>query len=237
MDRIRAASRPSRAAAPRAARSGAPDAQRAVLRTVLALALLAVGCGPAGPTATAAVGLTPQADGWRGIPLERERTLPDVGLVATDGTPIVPARDLVGRPTLVFFGYTNCPDICPVHLATLSSAMREARVDHDEVRVVFVTVDPERDTPARIEEFLAHFDRRILGLTGERADIERALTHLDLPPATIDGADPRGPGDLIGHPAQIIGFDAEGRARRVWPFGARRADWVVDLPRIVTEWS
>jgi protein SCO1/2 len=146
-------------------------------------------------------------------------------------------RDLVGRPTLLFFGYTNCPDICPVHLATLTSAMQESRVGHDRVQVVFVTVDPERDTPARIDEFLAHFDRRILGLTGDAATIERALAELDLPPASVDGDDPRGRGDLIGHPAQIIGFDAEGRARRVWPFGARRSDWVVDLPRIVAEWS
>lgn len=217
-----------------------PAARRRPVPVLASLALLVVllaGCGPAGPTATSAVGLTPRPDGWRGLPLELERTLPDVELLATDGRPVVPARDLIGRPTLVFFGYTSCPDICPVHLATLSSAMRESRVGHDRVRVVFVTVDPERDTPERIEEFLAHFDRRILGLTGERADIERALAHLDLPPATVDGEDPRGGGDLIGHPAQIIGFDAQGRARRVWPFGARRADWVVDLPRIVAEWS
>ncbi|MEY3020741.1 MAG: hypothetical protein RLZZ272_1725 [Actinomycetota bacterium] len=230
------------AAGPGAGRRGPRTMTRptrlvASLALSLLVALPVAGCGPAGPTATSAVGLAPQPDGWRGLPLARERQLPDVALLATDGSPVVPARDLVGRPTLVFFGYTSCPDICPVHLATLSSAMRESRVDHDRVRVVFITVDPERDTPERIEEFLAHFDRRILGLTGERAAIEEALAVLDLPPATVDGEDPRGGGDLIGHPAQIIGFDAEGRARRVWPFGARRADWVVDLPRIVAEWS
>ena len=62
-------------------------------------------------------------------------------------------------------------------------------------------------------------------------------TALDLPGPVVEGPDPRGEGDLIGHPAQVIGFDADGNARRVWPFGARRGDWVADLPRVVTEWS
>lgn len=214
-----------------------PGAAAALAAVALALAPVAAACGPAGPTAGAALGLAPQPDGWRGLPLERERRLPDVALVRTDGTLFVPARDLAGRPALVLFGYTSCPDICPVHLATLTSAMREARVSHDQVQVVFVTVDPERDTPERIDEFLAHFDRRIIGVTGERAAIEATLAALDLPPAVAEGADPRGGGDLIGHPAQLLGFDAAGVARRVWPFGVRRADWIVDLPRIVGTWS
>lgn len=163
--------------------------------------------------------------------------MPDVVLRATDGRPVDLATEFLGDPTLLFFGYTSCPDICPVHLATIASAMRASGIDHDDIDVVFVTVDPERDTPERIDDFLANFDRRMIGLTGDIADIEAALAALDLPAAVSTGEDPRGGGDLIGHPAQVIGFDAQGRARRVWPFGARRADWVVDLPRIIAEWS
>jgi protein SCO1 len=123
-----------------------------------------------------------------------------------------------------------------VHLASIASAMDTARVGYDELDVVFVSVDPERDTPERIDEFLANFDPA--WWADRRLDvIEDALTQLDLPGPVVEGPDPRGEGDLIGHPAQVIGFDAQGRALRVWPFGARRADWVADLPRIVEEWS
>jgi protein SCO1 len=221
-------------------RQGRHRRARGALVGLVAAALLApavAGCGPASPTAVSSQGLTPQPDGWRGLPLARERQLPDVTLTATDGTPVPLRETFLGDPTLVFFGYTSCPDICPVHLATIASAMREARIGYDRVDVVFISVDPERDTPERIDEFLAYFDRRIVGLTGDRATIAEALAQLDLPDPVVEGADPRGGGDLIGHPAQVIGFDAQGRALRVWPFGARRSDWIVDLPRIVREWS
>jgi protein SCO1 len=211
---------------------------RRLLPCVLGLlALLAAACGPASATAVAAQGLRPQADGWRGLPLERERTMPDVTLLDTAGDPVELAQAFRGDPTLLFFGYTSCPDICPIHLAAIASAMREAGVTFDQLDVVFVSVDPDRDTPERIDEYLANFDRRITGLHGDLAVVEQALAQLDLPGPIVEGPDPRGEGDLIGHPAQVIGFDADGQALRTWPFGARRGDWVADLPRIVEEWS
>jgi protein SCO1 len=115
--------------------------------------------------------------------------------------------------------------------------MEQTRTRYDRLQVVFVSVDPERDTPERIEEFLGYFDRRMLGLHGDLDVIITALAELDLPGPIVEGPDPRGEGDLIGHPAQVIGFDAHGNARRVWPFGTRRADWVSDIPRIVDQWS
>jgi protein SCO1/2 len=207
------------------------------LLAVLALALVA--CEPASSTAFVASELGAQEDGWRGIPLDLEppRTLPDVTLTDVDGDEAALADTFTGTPTLLFFGYTSCPDICPVHLATIDSAMDAAGVTTDEVEVVFVSVDPERDSRARIERFLDDLGVPFVGLRGEIEVVEAALDALNLPGPTVEGADPRGNGDLIGHPAQVIGFDAEGVARRVWPFGARRADWVVDLPRIVEEWS
>ena len=76
------------------------------------------------------------------------------------------------------------------------------------------------------------------GLTRTKEEmIESFLAALDLPGPVVEGVDPRGEGDLIGHPAQVIGFDADGQALRVWPFGARRSDWIADLPRIVEQWS
>jgi protein SCO1 len=214
--------------------------RRPPLPLVLLLALAAVlgACGPASSTATIATqGLSPQADGWRGLPLEQETRLPEVTLYDTDGDPVRLPDDLLGTPTLLFFGYTSCPDICPIHLAAIASAMRTTGTTFDQLDVVFVSVDPERDTPERIDEYLANFSPRMLGLHGDIEVVEDALRQLALSGPVVEGADPRGEGDLIGHPAQVIGFDHEGRGMRQWPFGARRSDWVADLPRIVTEWS
>jgi len=205
----------------------------------VAVAAVLSGCtvAPSSSTALSAQGLTRAADGWYGIPLTVERDLPTVTLRTTSDRPFGLDDELRGTPTLLFFGYSSCPDICPIHLASIASAMEQTRTRYDQVQVVFVSVDPERDTPERIDEFLGHFSDRMIGLHGDLAVVEAALGQLDLPGPIVEGPDPRGEGDLIGHPAQVIGFDAAGDARRVWPFGTRRADWVEDIPRIVAEWS
>lgn len=200
-------------------------------------ALVLTGCGPSSATALIAQGLERQPDGWHGLPVTRARSLPDVTLMNTDGTPVRLAEAFNGTPTLVFFGYTSCPDICPVHLAALTSSMQTVRVGFDTIDVVFVSVDLERDTPERIDTFLAYFNSRITGLyPTDEAVLRETLAALDLGGPIVEGPDPRGEGNLIGHPAQVIGFDSDGTARRVWPFGARRSDWVADLPRIASNW-
>lgn len=211
--------------------------RRLVALIAPAVLLAACSAAPSSSTALSAQGLTRAADGWLGIPLSVERSLPAVTLLTTSDRPFVLDEELRGTPTLLFFGYSSCPDICPIHLAAIASAMEQTRTRYDQVQVVFVSVDPERDTPERIDEFLGHFSDRMIGLHGDLAVVEAALGQLDLPGPIVEGPDPRGEGDLIGHPAQVIGFDAGGDARRVWPFGTRRADWVEDIPRIVAEWS
>ncbi len=212
---------------------------RPLLLLVAALLVVLTACEPSTSTAFTATNLGVGSDGWRGIPLDLDppRTLPDVTLTDVDGVDVDLAEDLAGSPVLLFFGYTSCPDICPTHLRIIASSMSALGVTTRQVQVVFVSVDPERDTPERIDEFTTAFDRNFIGLRGDIAVVEDALSQLDLPGPIVEGADPRGDGALIGHPAQVIGFDHEGVARRVWPFGARRADWVADLPRILEEWT
>lgn len=75
-------------------------------------------------------------------------------------------RDLLGKPTLVFFGFTYCPEVCPTTLLHMSSWLKQLGSDADKLNAVYVTVDPERDTPKQIKQYLSAFDPRIRGLTG-----------------------------------------------------------------------
>ncbi len=79
----------------------------------------------------------------------------------------VTEQDLKGRPFLVFFGFTRCPDICPTTLFDVSEIMRALGKDADRVGALFITVDPERDTPAALKDYLSSFDPHLSGLTGE----------------------------------------------------------------------
>ena len=87
----------------------------------------------------------------------------------------VSERDYLGKPTLVFFGFTSCPDICPTTLFELTKQLEELGPDADRLNVVFITVDPERDTPQQLALYLASFDPRIIGLSGTRESISVAM--------------------------------------------------------------
>jgi protein SCO1 len=80
-------------------------------------------------------------------------------------------QDLKGRPFLVFFGFTHCPDICPTTMFEISEILRKLGPDGDRMRAVFITVDPERDTPAALKDYVSSFDPRIVALTGDEAAI------------------------------------------------------------------
>jgi protein SCO1/2 len=76
-------------------------------------------------------------------------------------------RDFLGRPFLVFFGFTHCPDVCPTTLFEVSEIMRKLGPDAERMRAVFITVDPERDTPQALKDYMSSFDPRLKGLTGD----------------------------------------------------------------------
>src|SRR5690606_16968628 len=85
----------------------------------------------------------------------------------------VSSEDFRGRVMLVFFGFTHCPDICPTTVSNLSKMMDALGSDADEIVPVFITVDPERDTPEVMKNYLANFDERFVGLTGSMDDIKK----------------------------------------------------------------
>jgi len=111
--------------------------------------------------------------------LDAPRDLPAVTLIDQDGEPLALSA-LAGRPTLVFFGFTNCPDICPVALAVIAEAVTDLRQRSEQFapQVLFVSVDPARDTPAQIKAYLAAFDERFIGATADEATLAPLLSTL-----------------------------------------------------------
>jgi protein SCO1 len=91
-----------------------------------------------------------------------------------NGKPVTD-QDMKGKPFLVFFGFTHCPDVCPTTLFDMSQVLRKLGPDADRAGALFITVDPERDTPAAMKDYLSNFDPHLRGLTGDRAAIDAAL--------------------------------------------------------------
>ncbi|MFO1115326.1 MAG: SCO family protein [Beijerinckiaceae bacterium] len=94
-------------------------------------------------------------------------------LTAQDGRTVT-EKDFAGRPVLVFFGYTHCPDVCPTTLFEVSEVLN-ALGPQAKTNAIFITVDPERDTPAVLKDYLGSFDPRVVGLSGDRAAVDAAI--------------------------------------------------------------
>lgn len=97
--------------------------------------------------------------------ISQSRTISDATLVDVNGMPFS-LSSLRGRVMLAFFGFTNCPDVCPMAMGTLTALDRSGRIDSDDVAIVMISVDGERDTPDVMKEFLSAFSENIIGLTG-----------------------------------------------------------------------
>lgn len=207
---------------------GAPRARGALALRVPALALAALPLLACDPSAAAE---SPDA---AAVPLEQPVSLPDLALPAADGTPYHFAERGEGRIVLLFFGYTYCPDICPVHLANLGAVLRDLPLETTrEIEVVFVTADPERDTPERLTEWLGALHPRFVGVRGTRDQVNALERSLGLPPSAVDSTAGPGGSYLVAHAGQILVFDRDGTARYAYPFGVRQRDWRRDLPRLV----
>ena len=166
----------------------------------------------------------PQADqeagAYRGRILPEPRVKPDFVLTDTEGQPFDFRAETDGQLTLLFFGYTHCPDICPVHMANIAAVLDRSSPElRRGTEVVFVTVDPERDTPERIRQWLDSFDPSFVGLRGDMERVNEIQTALGLPPAAKGE-----PEDNLAHLA--------------YPFGTRQTDWAHDLPKLIdSEWT
>lgn len=208
-----------------------PDGRASIARRCASGPTLALGIFLAVLTASCAERLQPTAGSLRGVAIAGPVRAPDLVLTDTDGVVRDLQRETEGFVTLLFFGYTRCPDVCPVHMATLGAAyeLLEPEV-RSRIKVFFVSTDPEWDTPEALRAWLDHFDRTFVGLRGSVEQINEAVGSLGLPGIAVlpseHGSDP----PRIGHPSAIVAFGPDGLARRRYPFGMRRADWLHDLP-------
>jgi protein SCO1/2 len=139
-----------------------------------------------------------------------------------------------GHVTLLFFGYTHCPDECPLHMANIAAALKLMPASvADQIKVVFVTTDPGRDTPAVVRSWLDHFDKRFIGLTGSQAAVDAAQRAAAIPvaqKASLNNRDYE-----VVHASFVIAYTKDNLAHVIYPGGVTQKDWVRDLPRLVKE--
>ncbi len=192
---------------------------------LIALALIAL-------AAAWAAGAFPQPHTFHGTQFDPLRPVADFVLTNQDGQP-VHLSDYRGRLVVLFFGYTHCPDVCPTTLARLNQVMRELGDDAKAVQVLFVSVDPERDTPAALKQFLSHFNPAFVGLTGQAEEVAAVNTAFGVyvKKEQVGSA----AGYLVTHTARIYVIDRQGHLVLTFPADAKVQDIAADLKYLVKE--
>jgi protein SCO1/2 len=117
-------------------------------------------------------------------------------------------RDFLGRPALVFFGFTHCPDVCPTTLFELTQRLKTLGADSERLQVLFITADPERDTPEQMALYLQSFDPHIVGLSGTREQVDGAIAAYKVVAKKVPLA---GGGYNVDHTASVFMMDSAGR--------------------------
>jgi protein SCO1 len=210
---------------------GRASSRVATCLVITALAVASAACGGrADSTPIKVDGPTPDLHGTRLVRPFRE---PDLTLTGTAGRPVNLKQATRGKLTLVYFGYTHCPDVCPTTMADLAGALRRLPpAQRSRIAVVFVTTDPWRDTPKVIKSWLAAFDASFIGMTGDYAKIRAAARSLGIPleKPTATAGDYE-----VTHGAEVLPFGADHLARVIYTSGVTSKDWVVDLPKLLRE--
>lgn len=155
---------------------------------------------------------------------------PELALAASHGGTLSLAR-YRGKVVLLEFGFTNCPQVCPMTLATLAQARKQLGAQAAKVQVVFVTVDPERDDAPRMRAYLKGFDPTFVGGTGTPAQLAAVRARYG---ATAQRK-AVGDGYTVGHSSSVYVIDTKGRLRGMMPYGRPAADYVHDVRALLAE--
>ena len=195
--------------------------------------LLLAGCGVA---ASSNVPQLSSGTQWAGAELLHPLHRPSFTLTDDAGQPYDFAAQTRGKLTLLYFGYTHCPDICPLNMADTAAALGDLPAGvRARITVVFVTTDPARDTPAVLRAWLARYDPAFIGLTGSPAEIELAQIAANVPPSAIEAT---GKGSyVVDHAGYVIAYTRDNLAHMTYPAGVEPSAEAKDLSRLVTGWK
>ena len=155
----------------------------------------------------------------------------EIELTRSDGTSFR-LSEMRGKIVLIFFGYTSCPDVCPTTLAELKQALEELGEDKaDQVKVVFVTVDPQRDTPERVQEYVNHFNPDFIGLSGTEIELANVWNNYGVFRQNVESSSATS--YLVDHTARVTLIDQQGNLRVSFAFDTPVDDIVHDLKLLV----
>lgn len=158
---------------------------------------------------------------------------PDLVLTDTRGKSYDLRKETAGKPTLIYFGYTHCPDICPLTMNNIAVAKKSLpKSEQDELRVVFVTTDPDRDTPSELGKWLKGIDTRFVGLTGDFSTIQAGARTLGI---SIEPTHKDKNGKAVSvHGTQVVAFSPKTDAGYVlYGEDATVDDYTKDLPKLL----
>lgn len=188
----------------------------------LLIVLAVAGCGPT------------QNHEFAGAVLPDATPIPDFTLTAAGDTP-VNLSDFRGQYVFVYFGYTFCPDFCPTTMAKLARVREALGDDAERMQVIMVTVDPERDTPEALADYVSRFDPSFVGLSGTPAEIDAAGAPFGLFYQKNEGS--AATGYLVDHSTRTYLIDPAGNARIAYPHDAAVEDIVADLRWLIEQES
>ena len=183
---------------------------------LMGLSLLGVSCQAFGTNYT-----------FKGTALDPPKPLPDFELLATTGEPFH-LSDIEGDLALIYFGYTFCPDVCPLTLADVKNTLSMLETGRDRVHVIFISVDPERDTPEALERYLSAFDASYIGLTDEPAKIQEVMNMFGVF-AEKETVEDSAAGYLVSHTSRIFVINQQGELLLMHSFNFAPEDLQSDL--------
>lgn len=204
-----------------------------LLGLVMLSALLATACGAFGGDDDDGGNGDATPGNYMGAKIMPPVSMPEAILLDEEGEEFDLQEETDGYVTLLYVGYTHCPDICPTHLHEIDVALKQMDPDvASKVKVIMATADPERDTPEQLKQYLETFNEDFIGLTGPRELMDQFQLALNLQPATR--TDLGGGNYAVNHAAYVMAFTPDDRmAYLVYPSGMGMQEWLNDLPQLV----
>lgn len=162
---------------------------------------------------------------FHGQVIQSTQAAPSIELDSADGP--VKLSDFEDEVVVLYFGYTFCPDVCPITLAKLDRSLEIIGEDAEDVNVIMVSVDPQRDTPEMLKEYVQHFNEDFIGVTGDPDTIDRIATMYGVYYEAEEGTEATG--YLVNHTATVMVIDRDGYLKLVLPFEGTAEEVASDI--------